>query len=175
MGQITGAPGVPGTPCTDHTFTLPPTGQTFQVTVIDATTGCGGDIQIASVCVTGINGAVLPYCGADEAGECRIYHSPPGCDQCWPGAFKKSYDHPCVDCQETFGNVCIGCNDHSGCCECRPINDFTLTRDDFTGLWYCKPNPCLNPDNHCRVCNNGLCSQCQEGYPNMAADRSCCF
>ena len=53
LGQITGAPGVPGTPCTDHTFSLPPTGQTFQVTVIDATTGCGGDIQIASVCVEG--------------------------------------------------------------------------------------------------------------------------
>ena len=173
LGFIIGGPSYPGIACTDHRFTLPPTGPTFEVTVVDNGIGCGGDVQIASVCVTGKDGTHLDHCGGDEVGTCKIYHSPPGCDQCLSGSFKKSYYHPCVDCQEIFGNVCPGCNDYSGCCSCSPINDFTLTKDVKSGLWYCKPSPCLNPENNCQVCNNGLCSQCVYPYTLDADGKSC--
>ena len=54
LGTISGAPSGSGTSCTDHTFELPSTiGSTFEVRVVDPTTGCTGDIQIASVCVSG--------------------------------------------------------------------------------------------------------------------------
>lgn len=90
-----------------------------------------------------------------------MYHSPPGCDQCIPGWFKKSYNHPCVDCQSVFGEACLLCNDFHGCGQC--IDDFKLSYSADKLLWYCEPTPCLNPDNNCRVCNNGLCSQCRSG------------
>ena len=54
LGTISGAPSSTGTACTEHSFTLTPTSSsTIEVEVVDPTIGCTGDIQIASVCVTG--------------------------------------------------------------------------------------------------------------------------
>ena len=54
------------------------------------------------------------FCGENEAGLCHAYHAPPGCNQCNYGTFKKSYNHPCVNCQNIFGNACDKCNDDFG-------------------------------------------------------------
>ena len=114
-------------------------------------------------------------CASWEKGLCLIYHNPPGCDQCINTGtnFKIDYNHPCVNCQSIFGNQCLGCNDFLGCCQCNPINSYTLVKDDCSDLWYCKPSPCLNPDNHCQVCNNDKCSQCVYPYTMNADQRSC--
>ena len=54
LGSISGAPSSPGVSCTEHSFTLPETeSSTIDVEVVDPTSGCGGDIQIASVCLKG--------------------------------------------------------------------------------------------------------------------------
>ena len=54
LGTISGAPTSTGSACTKHSFSLPSTtSSTMEVEVVDPTLGCAGDIQIASVCVTG--------------------------------------------------------------------------------------------------------------------------
>ena len=54
LGTISGAPSSTGTSCTEHTFALPSSASsTIEVEVVDPSRGCTGDIQIASVCVTG--------------------------------------------------------------------------------------------------------------------------
>ena len=54
LGSISGAPSSTGAACTKHSFTLPASSSsTIEVEVVDPILGCSGDIQIASVCVTG--------------------------------------------------------------------------------------------------------------------------
>ena len=106
------------------------------------------------------------YCSSSGAESCKVYHSPPGCDQCQTGTFKKSYNHPCKDCQEIFGPACLGCNDVNGCCQCK--NGFGLLWSSENLMWFCHPTPCLNLDYNCQVCNwtpdHTFCSQCKQGF-----------
>lgn len=118
------------------------------------------------------------YCSFGGRGNCNIYHSPPGCDECSPPPgrfFKKSYNHPCVDCQSIFGNACYGCNDAYGCCQC--ADGFGVLYDAESQMWYCHPTPCLNPDYNCRVCNwystATYCSQCENGFNTMIGNEYC--
>lgn len=104
------------------------------------------------------------FCSLRESGNCQVYNAFIGCSQCNSGSFKKSYNHPCVDCQSIMGDECAACNDFTGCRQCKDSNNFYLEYDTFSELYYCKPQPCLNPENLCRVCNNGYCSQCMDGY-----------
>ena len=106
------------------------------------------------------------YCFPWDAGNCEIYHMPPGCDLCESDNFKLSYNHPCVDCQDTFGDACLHCGDFDGCQQCHS-NIYQRTYDAGDDIWYCKPTPCYYMSNHCAVCNNGQCSQCENGYTMM--------
>ena len=52
IGSISGAPSSTGHSCTKHRFDLPSTtSSTIDIMVVDPSTGCTGDIQIAHVCV----------------------------------------------------------------------------------------------------------------------------
>lgn len=112
------------------------------------------------------NGHSNPYCELSGAGSCNIYHSPPGCSQCASLSFKQSFDHPCLNCKDVFGDICLGCNDFTGCCGCQ--SGFGMIWDEDTNMWFCHPTPCLNPDYNCRVCNwdygGTYCSQCNDGF-----------
>ena len=114
------------------------------------------------------------YCDESEAGNCQVYHDPPGCSQCAAGYFKMSFNHPCVHCRfDIMGLECRGCNDDFGCCDCYDMNLFEVALDQFSGMYYCKPQPCLNPANNCQVCNNGKCSQCVGNLQLDAGLKSC--
>lgn len=96
-----------------------------------------------------------------------------GCSQCESGSFKLSNNHPCVSCNEYFGDSCVQCNDYQGCTQCSPSNDFTLAYDTNSNIRYCEPSPCIDDDNNCIVCNNGFCSQCAQGYTINPDQKSC--
>lgn len=104
------------------------------------------------------------FCSLQESGDCRVYNGAPGCSQCNRGSFMKSYNHPCVNCQSIMGDECVGCNDFYGCYQCRDGNNFFIEYDEYSQLYYCKPQPCLNNQTLCKVCNNGYCSQCNDGF-----------
>jgi len=111
-------------------------------------------------------------CLESESGNCRVYHEGRGCSQCNNGYFKRDFEYPCVQCQETFGNECMHCSDFNGCQQC--INGYDRTLDQDCGLHYCKPNPCADPSNNCRVCNNGFCSQCNNNYVTLSNEATEC-
>lgn len=114
-------------------------------------------------------------CAEYEAGLCNSYVSTVGCTQCINSGenFKIDYNYPCVSCSDTFGSNCISCSDFSGCSRCSPTNDFYLKMDNFTGLNYCQPQPCLKPENNCQKCSNGVCTRCVSGYTMDADGQSC--
>ena len=69
-------------------------------------------------------------------------------------------------------NNCMGCEygqsetcacDNNGCSQCI-TNTHRKVVDPVSGLHYCEPSPCYYQELNCRVCNNGVCNQCQPGY-----------
>ena len=71
-----------------------------------------------------------------EDQNCHICHSN-GCSQCKDvGTYwKLSYNHPCVNCKEIFGDGCMFCQDFNGCGQC--TEGYTREYDSEAGLYYC--------------------------------------
>ena len=111
-------------------------------------------------------------CAVNEAGPCNVYNSGSGCSQCAANFFKIDVNYPCVSCQETFGSQCSFCSDFNGCQQCGDGYDRTMTSIESNSgivhnIYYCEENPCSTTnmdESHCKVCDNGLCSQCISGY-----------
>ena len=75
-------------------------------------------------------------CTEDEDNCCAPGQSKPnGCNQCQANYFKKSYNHPCVHCQATFGDKCLFCQDFNGCGQCS--SDCQRVWDEVCSLWKC--------------------------------------
>ena len=113
------------------------------------------------------------HCSEEESGNCEVYNERKGCSQCKNGNFKKSFNYPCVNCQSVFGDECSFCNDFIGCQQCTDQNKYSREFDSESQLYYCKPQPCLDEKNNCKVCNNGYCSQCMQGYEMHQTEKFC--
>ena len=131
----------------------------------------GISVQIA----LGLEERVNSPCSLAEAGNCGVYQIGQGCVECVSNNFQLSFDYPRVDCQEYFGEECLHCSDFNGCQECINIgNKYYRSEitDDESGLTYycCKESACSRNNQgstHCLNCNNGICSQCMNGYWNV--------
>lgn len=76
-------------------------------------------------------------CALQQVGKCMMNScTKDGCNQCYPGYFKKDYNYPCVGCNDTFGSDCLYCSDFLGCVQC---SHGVQTYDDECGLHFCNP------------------------------------
>ena len=81
------------------------------------------------------------FCSFEESRHCLEYNDYVGCTTCANGFWKKSWQHPCVDCQSSFGAGCIECGDWNGCIEC-DTSKYQLKWSDENQVGYCDPIDC---------------------------------
>ena len=78
------------------------------------------------------------HCVVSQVGKCMmetcVHMNNSGCNQCYPGYFKKDYNYPCVGCNDTFGSDCLVCTDFLGCAQCF---HGVRTYDRQCGLFFC--------------------------------------
>ena len=103
---------------------------------------CSGDCPASGPVPAALNTIVCPSlcmnhpCIEQEDPCCADSQSKPnGCNQCDYNYFKKSYNHPCVHCQATFGTECLFCQDFNGCGQCS--SHCQRVYDYSCSLWKC--------------------------------------